>query len=320
MLEAAQKAVACSQGRSRRDAMREQSELESMSGLANMVRWAMAVGVFITVSADVFGAPTQSAQTGQPWEDVCLGSRQAVQAAEQARGAQHPDVATALNNVAMNCDALSVDDRIQLMQRALGIWETALGSADSLVGSAANNLAFLYQEKGDLTKAEALHKRALAVYEGAPGRYHQDLLSGLNALAGLYIEQGRYADAESLLKRVLSLEEQEHAVEEVSLSKLGLVYDGQGRYVEADSVYQRAVAVREERRRSRQGKKASSPDRRLYEQSLAIRERALGPNHPEVAALLECYAAIVREDGKVEEADAAEARAKAIRAKAQASQ
>ncbi len=51
----------------------------------------------------------------------------------------------------------------------------------------------------------------------------------------------------------------------------------------------------------------------LYKRSLAIHEKALGPEHPNVATSLENYAALLRENGRTAEADKMEARAKAIR-------
>ncbi len=49
--------------------------------------------------------------------------------------------------------------------------------------------------------------------------------------------------------------------------------------------------------------------------SLAIWEKALGPEHPNVAQSLKNYAALLRKTGRSTEATKMEARAKAIRAK-----
>ena len=46
------------------------------------------------------------------------------------------------------------------------------------------------------------------------------------------------------------------------------------------------------------------------ERSLAIQEKALGPEHPDVATSLENYAALLRETGRTAEADKMEARAR----------
>ncbi len=55
----------------------------------------------------------------------------------------------------------------------------------------------------------------------------------------------------------------------------------------------------------------------LFQRALAIDEKALGPEHPDVAASLENYAALLRQTARADEAERMEARAKAIRAKYQ---
>ncbi len=52
----------------------------------------------------------------------------------------------------------------------------------------------------------------------------------------------------------------------------------------------------------------------LYERSLAILEKALGPNHPFVATGLENMATFFRKTGREKEAETLEKRAAAIRA------
>ncbi len=73
-----------------------------------------------------------------------------------------------------------------------------------------------------------------------------------------------------------------------SLNNLAELYRAQGRYAEAEPHYQRA---------------------------LAILEKVLGPEHPDVATSLENYAALLRETEREDQAKEMEARAKAIRAK-----
>ncbi len=55
----------------------------------------------------------------------------------------------------------------------------------------------------------------------------------------------------------------------------------------------------------------------LFQHSLAIREKALGPEHPHVAKSLDNYAALLRQTARADEAARMEARAKAIRAKSE---
>ena len=72
-----------------------------------------------------------------------------------------------------------------------------------------------------------------------------------------------------------------------SLNNLAELYRAQDRYAEAEPLQKRA---------------------------LAIREKALGPDHPNVAKSLENYAAVLRKTGRTTEAAKLEAQAKAIRA------
>jgi tetratricopeptide (TPR) repeat protein len=53
----------------------------------------------------------------------------------------------------------------------------------------------------------------------------------------------------------------------------------------------------------------------LYKRALAIWEKALGPDHPNVATGLESYAVLLRETDRGSEAVEMEARARVIRAK-----
>ena len=74
----------------------------------------------------------------------------------------------------------------------------------------------------------------------------------------------------------------------IALSNVAELYRTQGKYVEAVPLFKRA---------------------------LAIREKALGPEHPHVAQSLENYPDLLRKTNREAEAAELEARAKAIRAK-----
>ena len=73
-----------------------------------------------------------------------------------------------------------------------------------------------------------------------------------------------------------------------SLNNLAELYRVQGQYAEAEPLYKRV---------------------------LAIKENALGPEHPNVATSLEKYVVLLRKTGRTAEADKLAARAKAIRMK-----
>ena len=71
-----------------------------------------------------------------------------------------------------------------------------------------------------------------------------------------------------------------------SLNNLAMLYRAQGQYAEAEP---------------------------LYKRSLAIREKALGPDHPDVATSLENMARLYRATKREKEAEELEARAARIR-------
>ena len=103
-------------------------------------------------------------------------------------------------------------------------------------------------------------------------------------------QQGRYTDAET--SWLAALEEAKQFGDEdvrlaTSLNNLALLYNTQGQYGQAEPLYLRA---------------------------LAILEKALGPEHPNVASGLENYADLLRKTDRNAEADELEERARAIRA------
>ena len=103
-------------------------------------------------------------------------------------------------------------------------------------------------------------------------------------------EQARYAEAEELffaaLKEAESFGEKDTRLA-TTLNELALLFTDQGKYAEAEPFFQR---------------------------SLAIREKALGPEHPDVATSLENYAFLLQEMDRNTEADELAERARAIRA------
>lgn len=103
--------------------------------------------------------------------------------------------------------------------------------------------------------------------------------------------QGRYVEAEKLWLDGLKVAERFGTQDgrlAISLNNLAELYRSQGKYAEAEPLYKRV---------------------------LAIREKVLGPNHPDLAQSLESYAALLRQTDRPREATALEARAKVIRAR-----
>jgi CHAT domain-containing protein len=93
-----------------------------------------------------------------------------------------------------------------LMQRALTIFEQALGPQHPQVAAALSNLATLYTDQGQYAQAEPLLQRALTLWEQARGDTHSHVPTGFNTLAVLYQKQGRLDEARPLYERIRRLQ------------------------------------------------------------------------------------------------------------------
>ncbi len=112
-----------------------------------------------------------------------------------------------------------------------------------------------------------------------------------NQAGGEAYEKGNYAEADKQWSAAVKIAE-EFSLEDprlaINLNNLAVLYRAQGKYAEAEQLHQR---------------------------SLAIYEKARGPDHPDVATVLENYADLLSKTGRADEAAKMEARAQAIRAK-----
>ncbi len=235
-------------------------------------------------------------------------------------------VATYLSNRARFVEAKP------LFQRALRIWEQALGLEHPLVADALHGLATLYRQQGKYAQAEPLFQRALVIREQISS---PEVGSSLNNLAILYSQQGKYEQAEPLFQRAVYTWEQalgpEHPKVVYSLTNLAALYKEQGKYEQAEPLFQRALRIWEQALGPEhpqvsfplsnlaelyfeQGKYEQVEQ--LFQRVLDIREQALGPEHPQVAFPLKGLAELYREQGKYKEAEALYQRTLQIREQA----
>ena len=222
-----------------------------------------------------------------------------------------------------------------LYERALAIWEKALGPDHPDVALSLNNLAGLYRAQGAYERAGPLYERALAIREKALGPDHPSVATSLNNLAALYYAQGAYERAGPLYERAQAIREKAlgpgHPDVALSLNNLAELYRAQGAYERAEPLYERALAIREKTLGPDHPDVATSLNNLallyqaqgayeraapLYERALAILEKALGPGHPDVATSLNNLAGLYRDQGAYERAAPLLERALAIREKA----
>jgi CHAT domain-containing protein/Tfp pilus assembly protein PilF len=227
------------------------------------------------------------------------------------------------------------DEAIPLVERVLEIREKILGPEHRDVAAALNDLAILYDSKGDHAKAEPLYLRSLAIAEKTLGPEHPDAARALSNLALLYSAREEYGKAEPLYKRALAIAEKalgpEHPYVAIAINNLGIFYSDRGEYAKAEPLYLRALAIWEKALGPEHPNTASTLNNLavvytntdqyakaepLYLRALAIREKVLGPEHPELALPLNNLANLYRASNEPAKAEPLYLRGLAIREKA----
>jgi tetratricopeptide (TPR) repeat protein len=121
---------------------------------------------------------------------------------EKSLGIDHPDVATALNNLAlMYYEQGDYAAAEPLYRRALAIDEKALGPQHVDVATDLNNLALLYMNQGNFEAAEPMFSRSVAIKERSYQLGHPSLVTGLRNYAILLRSIGRAEEAATLEAR-----------------------------------------------------------------------------------------------------------------------
>jgi len=238
-------------------------------------------------------------------------------------GANHPTVATSLNNLAtLYCVQGRYSKAEPFYERALSIREGQLGADHPDIAQSLNNLAELYRSQGRYSEAKPLYKRSLSIYERQLGADHPTVATSLNNLAELYRSQGHYSEAEPLHRRALSIREgqlgADHPDIAQSLNNLANLYCTQGRYSEAKPLYERSLSIYEgqlganhptvatslnnlaELHRSQGYYSQAEP---LFERSLSIRKKQLGADHPDIAQSFNNLAGLYDSQGRHSEAE-----------------
>ncbi len=246
----------------------------------------------------------------------------AVATFEEASGADHPDTATALNNLAtLRWRQGRFAQAEALLRRAADIREKSLGPEHPDVASSLNELALVCHDLGRFEEAEGLYKRALTIWERSLGAENAHYANALNNVAAVYRDQGRYDEAVELHTRALAIRERvlgaNHPSVALSLNNLAAVYRRQQRYEAAERLFLRAIAIWEESlghehpglalslnnlaavyREQKRYEEAES----LFERALSIREKTLGPGHPDFAQTLHTFAVLYRDLGRFAQA------------------
>ncbi len=222
-----------------------------------------------------------------------------------------------------------------LATEALAVFEAESGAFHPDVANVLNCLAHVHEQAADYPAAEASARRSVdimrRVREQAGGEDIDRLyVHSLTALGDVVRIRGRYDEAEPYLREAIAMGEPSLGGEDAdvltALNSLAVLYKYNGRFDEAAALYQRALGAAEKAgaedeslatllhnigglEHARGNYAAGEPPAR---RSVELRERALGPDHPHVAADLAALAAIVDGQGRHDEAETMYERALSI--------
>ena len=99
-------------------------------------------------------------------------------ATKKLLGAEHPSVATSLNNLAgLYRSQGRYEEAEPLYQQALAMRQKLLGAEHPFVATSLNNLAGLYESQGRYEEAEPLYQMAVAIAERSLGAEHPNTVT-----------------------------------------------------------------------------------------------------------------------------------------------
>jgi serine/threonine protein kinase/tetratricopeptide (TPR) repeat protein len=262
----------------------------------------------------------------------------ALHLAKQVYGPEHPEVASALDNMAvLRYRQGRLDEAVAHERQALAMRIKFLGKDDPKVAMSLINLAVFLQEQSKLDEAESVSRQAVAASRKAFGHNSQYAITSLNNLATvlcLHGEKNKLQEVQDIFQEVLAAQRKlfgkDHPDVATSLNNLAKVLADQGRRADAEQMFREALAMRKKILGEDHPDVAQTLDslagtvqdankladaEAMYRQALAIRTKALGSEHPYVALSLNNLADVLEDEGKISEAEAMQREALAIQRK-----
>jgi tetratricopeptide (TPR) repeat protein/tRNA A-37 threonylcarbamoyl transferase component Bud32 len=193
-----------------------------------------------------------------------------------------------------------------LQEKALRIFEAALGPDHPTVAKNLDNLAQARLGDGDHDGANRLFERSLRLGEEALGPEHPRVATRLSNLAAARLRIGEWTDAVALLERAFRIREtalgEDHPAVGVTLTNLGGVHYEAGDYAAAAECLERALQLIEKAlgpmhpslaltltnlSNVRYAEERFDEAAALLERALAIHEQAEDSRHPEIVTTLQ---------------------------------
>jgi tetratricopeptide (TPR) repeat protein len=250
--------------------------------------------------------------------------RDALERVERCFGPTDPQVAVALNALAVNGKyAGRFAEAEALLERALTIVAPGGNSTATLL----HNLAGVHHARRDFARAVEIGRRGLAVREHAVDASALDVAADRAALAAILDGLGEHRPAADMLAEALETFEahygDEHYEVAVVLNNLGACHHRAGDVGRAEALYERALAIKVALLGSRHPDVAitrynlavahvqrgrDDEASVLVGQALAVFERAVEPDHPTLGACRAASGMFVQKAGTRRRQDLEQAR------------
>lgn len=195
-------------------------------------------------------------------------------------GSEHPDVGTALRDLAWLAYVRGDYDRADaLYADALGIHRLSLPEDHLDIAADLEGMGLIQRVRGNLDSAQDFLQRSLTIREAHLPPDDSRVVTNLNTLAYIYYNQDRLDQAEALYRRVVQLRKAAH-----------------GEHVQTAQALNDFAALR-----LAQGHPAEALA--FHREALAMRERLLPPDHPHIAQSREHIGWVLQQEGRYAEAE-----------------
>lgn len=240
-------------------------------------------------------------------------------------------IVSTLNQLALAKKGLAeLDVARRLLERALEISETRLGSHHPLEATTVHNLAVVLKAQGYFIDAQPFAERALNICKAIYGETHCDTAAALNNLAIVMHANGDFGLAKILADKALAILLAKGDAQSLAfgLNLVAVMMREEGNLMDARKYCDRAFALSRKALGLRHIDTAMimsnlglilqrlgdlSGARMQSEEALGIYQEFLVPNHPAIADGLWSLAGVVEEQGESQLATSLLARALAIR-------
>ena len=167
----------------------------------------------------------------------------------ESLGEDHPEVATARNNLAVVFARMGQLDRAeQEIEKALAIYRAALGEGHLRIAETQVSLAGIMQAAERDEDARVVLEQALAVQVAALGEDHPQVAITQNNLGSVYAALDNYEQAEAAHRAALRIREAafgaDHPATAQSHSNLATLHWKQGKRKDSIASHRRAVEIR----------------------------------------------------------------------------